>query len=224
MIRLCPRLAELSGDSTTPASPIGEGGRCAYCCLQRNPDSEEPEAPLVESGIPHGSLLVAPVVDRPISPMPTRRGERPVPVGSRRLAGSPRCRPVTPRGPAEVTTLRISVPRAAGTARSTGTAGSTGSAWMIGPTRSAHPARMTGSARPAGPTLGSARSARPARATWAARAAGSARITGCVRRMDASRSGPTDGCRPAQAVALRERRWPHRHPHPMRRRSERRRR
>lgn len=152
-----------SGESTTPASPSGEAGVVLTACLQRNPDSEEPEAPLIESGVPHGSLLVAPVVDRAISPVPAGRRERPVPIGPRRLAGAPWRGSVTPRRTAEVATLGISVPWAAG---------------MIGSTRTTGPARrsawVTGTARAAG-------------ATWTA---GSARITGCVRRMDSSRSRP----------------------------------
>lgn len=187
-------------------------GRCGHCCLQRNPDSEEPEPPLVESVIPHGRLLVTPVVDRAVSPLPARGRERPVPVGSRRLAGPPRCRPVTPRRPAEVTTLRVSVPRAAGPTGSAGTPGSTGSARVIGSAGSAGSARVIGPAGPAGSTGTALRAAGVTGATRATRAAGTARtagttrtagaarITRCVRWMD------TSGCRPA-VTAGRAGRW-----------------
>lgn len=186
------------GDSTTPASPSGEAGAVLIAGLQRNPDSEEPEPPLVESGIPHGRLLVAPVVDRAVSPLPARRGEWPVPVGSRRFAGSPRRRPVAPRRPAEVAPLRVSVPR---------TAGPTGPARVIGSagtTRAAGPTGMVGSARTAGAAGGPTRAAGSARSTRAARPTRSARITGCVRWMDTRGRGPAvtagrAGRRPARS-------------------------
>ncbi len=187
-------------------------GRCGHCCLQRNPDSEEPEPPLVESVIPHGRLLVTPVVDRAVSPLPARRREWPVPIGSRRLAGPPGCRPVTPRCAAEVATLRVSVPRAARPTGSAGTAGtprparvigsagsarSARSARVIGSTGSARSARMigtAGSAGSAGSALGAAGvtgATRSARTAGSARTTGAARITRCVRWMD------TSGCWPA---------------------------
>ena len=85
--------------------------------LQRDPNSEEPEAPLVEPVVPHGVFLVAPVVDRATYPLPTGRRERPAPLRPRWCARSPRCGSVAPRGPVEVATLRISMPWAARCAR-----------------------------------------------------------------------------------------------------------
>lgn len=189
-------------------------GRSYYCCLQRNPDSEEPETPLIEAGIPHGSLLIAPVIDRAVSPVRTGRGERPVPRGSRRRTGSPGPRPVAPWGPMEVAALGISVPRATGStgaARPTrsalrsawvvGPARAAGAAWVVGPARATGPAGTIGTARMAGATW-PARPARPALrstgATWptrsALRSARSARSARTTRAAGTTRTARIAGC------------------------------
>jgi hypothetical protein len=185
--------------------------------LQRDPDPEEPEAPLVEPGVPNRSFLVAPVVDGAVPPLPAGRRERSVPRRPRRLTRSPGCGSVTPRGPVEITTLRIPVPTA-GTTGSAGAArtvrvevpGSTGPARavVLGTTGSTGPARVVGSARAVvlGTTgsTGSARvvgsgrawtawsawagSAGTARVTWSART-GTAGATGRVRRRRAMAAG-----------------------------------
>ncbi len=90
--------------------------------LQRNPDSEEVEAPLVESVIPHGGFLVAVVVDGAVPPLPAGRRERPVPSWPRWLTASPGCGSIAPRGVVEVAALRIPMPTA-GCARAAGSAG-----------------------------------------------------------------------------------------------------
>src|SRR5205085_11611260 len=60
-----------------------------------NPDSEEPEAPLVVTGIPDGLLLVAPVVEGRRRRTPRWR-QRPEVRRRRRRAPAPRCRAVAP--------------------------------------------------------------------------------------------------------------------------------
>lgn len=169
------------------------GGHRVQRSLQRNPDPEEVESPLVETGVPVRRFLVAPVVDRAITPWTARRGERPIPRRSRRRAGAPRARPVAPRGAVEVAPLVIAMPRTTGT---TGTGGSTRAAGPAGSARvigtwapgSARAARVIGTG-PAGPTrasgttgmIGTARTARttgPARTTWAA---GTTRAAGIIR-------------------------------------------
>jgi hypothetical protein len=92
--------------------------------LHRNPDSEEPEAPLVEARIPDGCLVVAPVVDGTTPPLATGRGERPTPGRTRWRTQSPRRGTVAPGRPVEVATVRVSVPSAI-TRGATGSAGST---------------------------------------------------------------------------------------------------
>ncbi|MDT5147259.1 MAG: hypothetical protein QOC58_1904, partial [Mycobacterium sp.] len=131
-------------------------------------------SPLVESGIPHGSFLVAVVVDGAVSPWPAGRRKRPVPIRPWRLTRSPRCGPVAPWRAVEVTPMVISMPhpgsagaagviprsaRSAGVVRpgsagSTGVVrpGSAGSAWTAGSARTAgrlwrRPAVATGGRR-----------------------------------------------------------------------------
>src|SRR5208337_2850679 len=156
-------------------------GRRVSGPLQRDPDSEEPEAPLVEPGVPHGCFLVAPVVDWATSPLPPGRRERSAPIWVRRLTRSPRCGSVSPRGLVEVATVRIPVPWT-GSARATGSAWGW-SAWATGSPRAA---RVTGTALATGSAL----------VIWTVLATGPARarstgarpawITGCVRGMEAS--------------------------------------
>ena len=120
--------------------------------LQRNPDSEEPEAPLVELGVPERILLVAPVVDRATYPLPTGCRKRPTPVRPRWRASAPGRRAVAPRGSVEVAALGVAMPQA-GTTRSAWSdawrsAGSTRSV-VSGTTGSSRSARTPGTARSA---------------------------------------------------------------------------
>ena len=64
--------------------------------LQRDPDTEEPETPLAEAGIPDRLLLVAPVVDRRRR-RPPRSRQRSIPIRRRRRPPAPRCGSITPR-------------------------------------------------------------------------------------------------------------------------------
>ena len=201
----------------TPASPTSEAGIVRVDLLQRNPDPEEPEAPLVEPGIPEGCFVVAVVVNGTVPPWPAGWRKRPVPGRPWRLTRSPGRGPVSPRRTAEVAALRIAAPR---TARSTGATRAAGSprvvvprsAWaarsarVIGPgsawtARPTGPARVIGrgatwTARPAGSALviGSTRSA------WVARPAGSARVVRTGRRVEVAR-------RRAAVVTAGSRRW-----------------
>lgn len=138
------------------------GGHRVQRSLQRNPDPEEVESPLVETGVPVRRFLVAPVVDRAITPWTARRGERPIPRRSRRRAGAPRARPVAPRGAVEVAPLVIAMPRTTGTTGTGGPTRASGTTGMIGTARTARTARTTG----------------PARTTWAA---GTTRAAGIIR-------------------------------------------
>jgi hypothetical protein len=158
-----------------PASPTGEAGIVRVDLLQRDPDPEEPEAPLVEPGIPDGCFVVPVVVNGAVSPWPTGWRKRPVPRRTWRLTPSPRRGPVSPRGTVEVAALRIAAPGAARSTRATGSARMVepGSAWA---TRSA---RVIGR-RSAWPT-GTAGTARVIGSTGASGSAGSARIIGSGR-------------------------------------------
>lgn len=144
-------------------------GRLVSYRSQRDPHSEEPEAPLVETGIPDRGFLVAPVVDRAVVPAPTGRGKRSIPRRPRRLARAPGSGAVAPRGAVEVAALGVSMPGAAGVGiGSTESAGSTGV--------------IAGAARPAGATGVVTGPAGPARAagviSGSGRATGTARVTG----------------------------------------------
>jgi hypothetical protein len=163
--------------------------------LQRDPDPEEPEAPLVEAGIPSGRFVVAVVVDGPVPPLPAGRRKRPIPRRPWRRTVSPRCGPVTPRGTVEVAALGIAAPRAARTVGS-GTAGMVGAratgmvgAWTAGMVRagSAGAIGMVGGVTERGP----AGTTRTARATGSARVTGSTRIIGAGRRVEAPGRRPT---------------------------------
>src|SRR6516165_4257409 len=156
---LAPKVAEWQPESIPPtaARPTGKADVERVYRLQRDPDPEEPEAPLVKSGIPHGRFVVTPVVDWAIRPAPTGRRKRPVPRWPRRSAPSPGSRAVPPRSPVEVTALGIAAP------------------W---------PAWATGSVRVAAPWAGSARGS--ARTAGSAAATGPARIVGPGRWVEVS--------------------------------------
>jgi hypothetical protein len=183
--------------------PLRQSAKRASLCdglLQRDPDSEEVEAPLVELRIPEGVFLVAPVVDGAIPPLSAGRWEGSVPVRPRWCTRSPGCGSVTPRGAVEVAALAVAMPRA-GTARSAGTTRSVRS----GPAGTARSARSAGSvgsgaaraawtARSAG-SVGSG----AARSTWTARSAGTgSRPTGSAGTVRIAR------CRPALAMEVSE--------------------
>ena len=206
--------------------------------LQRDPDSEEPEAPLVEPGVPDGRFLVAEVVDRAVPPCPPGGRERPVPRRPRRLTVSPRSGSVAPRGAVEVATLGIAVPWPAratgptGSARMVGATGPAGSPRMVGrrsawATRSAGSARMIGRgpARAAGiaPVIGSARTTGSALVTGSARTTGSARVVGTGRRRGSPRAPARHGYRRVPAAVVLARRTPNRRPYPTPQRQEHRR-
>src|ERR1700731_1139037 len=184
----------------TPPSPTSEAGIARVDLLQRNPDPEEPEAQLVEPGIPEGCFVVAVVVNGTVPPWPAGGRKRPVPGGPWRLPRSPGRGPVSPRRTAEVAALRIAAPR---TARSTGATRAAGSPRVVVPRSAwaARSARVIGrgaawTARPAGSALviGSTRSA------WVARPAGSARVVRTGRRVEVAR-------RRAAVVTAGSRRW-----------------
>jgi hypothetical protein len=163
----------------TPASPSGKAGVVRGGLLQRDPDPEEPEAPLVEARVPNGSFLVTPVVDGAIAPLPAGRWERSVPRRPRRLTPSPGRGSVAPRGFVEIAAVGIPAPWAgpSGAARSTWTVRVevSGSARAV----CARPARSTRAARCARAVVArSARIPRSARITGAAWTAGSRRIVG----------------------------------------------
>lgn len=146
--------------------------------LQRNPDPEEPEAPLVEAGIPDGRLVVAVVVNGAIPPRPAGRRQGPVPRRPRWLTPAPGCGPVPPRRAVEVAAVRIAAPGAARSARSTRATRATG-VIEAGTARATRSARVIGrrSTRPTG-AAGSARVTGSTRATGTTRAAGAARAPG----------------------------------------------
>ena len=77
---------------------------------ERNPNPEEPEAPLVVAGIPHRLLVETKVVDRRRRRSPSG-WQRSAPRGRRRRAPAPRRQSITPRGAVEpsapVVVLRI---------------------------------------------------------------------------------------------------------------------
>lgn len=200
-----------------PASPTGEAGIIVQRSLQRNPDPEEVKSPLVETGVPVRRFLVAPVVDRAITPLTAGRGERSIPCRPRRRARAPRARPLAPRGAVEVAALVVAVPRptrATGPSRSTGTAGttrvigtraagSTRSAWTAGvigtgtagPTRAAGPAGMTGSTRAAGRPAGTAGTTGTAWAPGIIRAGGGVEAPGLRCAMTTRTRRRTARCR-----------------------------
>jgi hypothetical protein len=181
------RLYGIRPRRATPAPPIGEAGVSRGESLQRDPDSEEVEAPLVEPRVPARVLVVAVVVDRSVVPTPSWWGKRPAPVRTGRLAGTPRRRSVAPRSSVEVPAVVVAVPRA------TGPAGAviTRSARSVhsGTTRPTMSTRSAGAmiTRCAGAMI--TRSTR-SRATWAV-------TTGSARSW-AARSGAT---RPTWPVA-----------------------
>jgi hypothetical protein len=89
-------------------SSSGNATALAVARLQRDPDSEEPEAPLVETGIPDRVHRVSPVIEwRWRRPIPWR--EWPIPCWRRRSTPAPRRGSVAPRSttplPVEVSTL-----------------------------------------------------------------------------------------------------------------------
>jgi hypothetical protein len=119
-------------------SSSGNATALAVARLQRDPDSEEPEAPLVETGIPDRVHRVSPVIEwRWRRPIPWR--EWPIPCWRRRSTPAPRRGSVAPRSttplPVEVSTLPgrrpTVVARAALVARTLVCGGSTGSAMMV---------------------------------------------------------------------------------------------
>jgi hypothetical protein len=177
-LRLAGVFTEFDRDEQRPLRRSAKRASRKVDSLQRDPDSEEVEAPLVEPGVPHRVFVVAVVVDRSTPPASARGRKWSAPVGMWRLAGTPGCRSIAPRSSVEVTALVVAVPGTAGTTRSvvTGTTrsvvtGTTRSAWPTGAMHSG-PARPTGTARsmvtrPAWPTgSGTTRSGttRPTRA------------------------------------------------------------
>lgn len=185
-----------SGGAATPGKPCSSDG-------QRNPHPEEPEAPLVVPGIPHGLLHVAEVVDRRRRSAPRWR-QHPVPRRTRRRAPAPRRQAVSPWGavepPAPIVVLRTPrrPPIVAGTttiAEFTGPTRTTG-ATASGPTRTrttghipARPTRVTG-AMASGPTRAGASG--PIRtALHPRRAHGWFRVGGTRRETDGRRADCT---------------------------------
>jgi hypothetical protein len=96
---------------TVPAAPTGRAGTAKAGLLQRDPDSEEVEAPLVRPLVPRGSLLVSKVVDGATVPLPSGWRYLSTPARPRRLTGAPRRGSFAPWGPLEVTTLVTPMPR-----------------------------------------------------------------------------------------------------------------
>lgn len=200
-----------------PAPPTGGADIARGHLLQRNPDPEEPEPPLVEAGVPHGCFVVAVVVDGAVSPRRAGGRKWPIPCRPRWCTVSPRAGAVAPRGAVEVAALGIAMPGATRSARPARSARSARSAGMVGrgSTRTAGPAGtagstgVTGSARRPTRIAGATRSARATRATRSARiirsgraviprsrstvaTAGTRRLSRCGERRtgtDAQRSG-----------------------------------
>jgi hypothetical protein len=162
--------------------------------LQRDPDSEEVEAPLVEPGVPHRVFVVAVVVDRATAPASARGRKRSAPVGMWRLAGAPGCRSIAPRSSVEVTALVVAVPGAAGPAGAVVTR----SAWSVH--SGAMIAGSAGSAGSAGAVIAwSARSWTTwAVIAWSARSWTTGAVTTRTARSRASRSW---AARPTRTVA-----------------------
>src|SRR5271166_2776436 len=167
----------------TAALPVARRPSLSASSLQRNPDSEEPEAPLVEALVPCRLLVVAPVVDGSWR-RPVRRRQRPEPVGRWRRTPAPRRGSVAPRG---VT------PASEGFRRRWSAVPVTGSAWVpvTGSARvpvAGPAARVPVAWRPVRST--GVKTARPARASWPAtgRPTGPSGITAEVLRLRAVRS------------------------------------
>jgi hypothetical protein len=188
-----------------------------------DPDSEEIEAPAVEARVPDRSLVVTPVVDGAVVPVPAGRRKRAIPVEPRRRSPAPRCGPTAPRGVAPAAErIRgswspVAAIRPAGIAGSTAFAGSARSTRSTEVTRPARSARPTGatrstevtrSARPtrstvtAGAVPGSTEVARPARSPWPS---GALRTTATTRSARSGSSCADGRLAPATAARRRER-------------------
>ena len=209
---LAPKVAEWQPESIPPmaARPTDKADVERVYRLQRDPDPEEPEAPLVKSGIPHGRFVVTPVVDWAIRPAPTGRRKRPVPRWPRRSAPSPGSRAVPPRSPVEVTALGIAAPWPAWATGSVRVAAPwAGSAWPTGSVRvtGRGPAWATGSPRMIERVSAWVTGSAGASATGvtgssrgSARTAGSAAATGPARIVGPGRWVEVSGRRSAMVI------------------------